>query len=112
MEVVNPFILKNKIRIIKYLDDLSLIHETTPPPAHWSVTDGQQLFSEEPVRELAHVHSIYELHAQELQDMANQTGKVTQNDLPTTTTSSPLGLSAQTQCGGGDVELEEAKVDE
>lgn len=32
MEVVNPFILKNKERMIVFLDQLSMVTDPNPPP--------------------------------------------------------------------------------
>lgn len=32
MEVVNPFILKNKERMIVFLDQLSMVNDPNPPP--------------------------------------------------------------------------------
>lgn len=32
MEVVNPFILKNKERMIVFLDQLSCVNDPNPPP--------------------------------------------------------------------------------
>lgn len=36
MEVVNPFILKNKERMIVFLDQLSLVTDPNPPPGMFS----------------------------------------------------------------------------
>lgn len=74
MEIVNPFILKNKAKMIKFLDELSV----------WCFVDDlffyllfQQAISEcpsepdvvakgEPARELALVHTICELHKNDI----------------------------------------------
>ena len=57
MEIVNPFILKNKNRMIKYIDDLSAVYECPEPHI---VMNG------EPSRELALIHSICEIHKEEV----------------------------------------------
>ena len=69
MEIVNPFILKNKSKMIKFLDDLSASCDPHfPPPVQWT---GSQPW-EEPTRELALIHSICELHKQEILEMSEK----------------------------------------
>ena len=69
MEIVNPFILKNKSKMIKFLDDMSAACDPHfPPPVQWA---GNQSF-EEPTRELALIHSICDLHKEEIQEMSSQ----------------------------------------
>jgi len=69
MEIVNPFILKNKSKIIKFLDDMSCVCDPQhPPPAQWTLGSGSP--HEEPTRELALIHSICDLHKHEIQEMS------------------------------------------
>lgn len=63
MEIVNPFLLKNKARMIKFLDDLSAVDEC--PPSISTV-------DYEPSRELSIIHSICEIHFHEIVSMSHQ----------------------------------------
>ena len=65
MEVVNPFILKNKSRMIKYIDDLAL------NPATESNLEPDFVIKSQPDRELAIIHSICEIHLLEIQQQAH-----------------------------------------
>ena len=42
MEVVNPFILKNKERMIVFLDQLSMVTDPTAPPGRNSEQNSNQ----------------------------------------------------------------------
>lgn len=42
MEVVNPFILKNKERMIVFLDQLSMVTDPNPPPGRNSEQSSNQ----------------------------------------------------------------------
>lgn len=69
MEIVNPFILKNKSKMIKFLDDMSSACDPhCPPPVQWSAVNNPSF--EEPTRELALIHSICDLHKREIQEMS------------------------------------------
>jgi len=61
MEIVNPFILKNKAKVIKFLDELSAVPEVPSEPD--LVAKG------EPSRDLALVHTICEIHKDEIANM-------------------------------------------
>jgi Ras GTPase-activating protein 1 len=65
MEIVNPFILKNKNRMIKYLDDLAIIDSSIDDHHKDCMTDSLRN-SSEPSRELAAIHSICEQHFEEI----------------------------------------------
>ena len=60
MDVVNPFILKNKMRVIKFLDDLSHVYECPKP---------EYSFKGDPARELATIHTICEMHFHEIHNL-------------------------------------------
>ncbi|XP_015790236.1 ras GTPase-activating protein 1 isoform X2 [Tetranychus urticae] len=62
MEVVNPFILKNKARMIKFLNDLSNVYEC-PDPEDIPRGDAS--------RELATVHSLCELYKDEIFNLSH-----------------------------------------
>ncbi|XP_074594177.1 RAS p21 protein activator vap isoform X2 [Brevipalpus obovatus] len=62
MEIVNPFILKNKARMIKFLNELSNVQEC-PEPEDIPRGDAS--------RELATVHSICELYKQEIHSLSH-----------------------------------------
>lgn len=88
MEVVNPFILKNKERMIVFLDQLSSITDPTPPPGCMNDSNSSdQLYSDsgkiflllffEQIlfvvvlgRELATLHHICVSHLTDLQALA------------------------------------------
>lgn len=91
MEVVNPFILKNKERMIVFLDQLSIITDPTNPPGHISDSSSTYnpaqsdtgIFQLQSItfwhtsykfrflgRELATLHHICVSYQQELQTMA------------------------------------------
>ncbi|GAB6026339.1 hypothetical protein CHUAL_012542 [Chamberlinius hualienensis] len=61
MDVVNPFIVKNKERMILFLDHLSNVRERPEP-------DDQ--ISSDPARDLATLHHICTTHASELQNLS------------------------------------------
>lgn len=72
MEVVNPFILKNKERMIVFLDQLSLVTDPNPPPGMYieqnsNHTNGVQ----DTGRELATLHHICVSYLPELQELSN-----------------------------------------
>ena len=62
MEIVNPFILKNKLRIIKFLDDIASVNEA--PEAEASARG-------EPARELGTIHSICETHLADINALSH-----------------------------------------
>ncbi|KAG8181735.1 hypothetical protein JTE90_028274 [Oedothorax gibbosus] len=64
MEVINPFILKNKNRMIKFLDDISNVPERPEP---------EESFSGDPARDLATLHHICATHKEELQNLSQHT---------------------------------------
>lgn len=66
MEVVNPFILKNKARLITFLDDLSTVHADKLGNESILHTTTKIWVNPDPSRELAIIHSICELHLEEL----------------------------------------------
>lgn len=61
MEVINPFILKNKNRMIKFLDDISNVPERPDP---------DETISGDPARDLATLHHICATHKEELQNLS------------------------------------------
>ncbi|CAL4130451.1 unnamed protein product, partial [Meganyctiphanes norvegica] len=63
MEVVNPFILKNKERMIAFLDNLSSVSERPE-------IEPESRVKSEPSRELAQIHHICVIH---LSDISNKT---------------------------------------
>lgn len=65
MEVVNPFILKNKSRMIKYIDDLAV------KPANESTLEPDLIIKGQPDRELAIIHSICEIHLLQIQQQTH-----------------------------------------
>lgn len=91
MEVVNPFILKNKERMIVFLDQLSQVTDPNPPLAmfgeqntnhnaqdtgepdkHFSIIIGSyMLFLSFIGRELATLHHICVSYLPELQDLSH-----------------------------------------
>lgn len=62
MEIVNPFILKNKARMIKFLNELSNVQECPEP---------EDIPRGDAARELATVHSICELYKQEIHSLSH-----------------------------------------
>jgi len=60
MEVVNPFILKNKERMVVFLDHLSSVREKPYP--------DEERVKGDPARDLAEIHRLCETHLRELQD--------------------------------------------
>merc|ERR1712051_379334 len=60
MEVVNPFILKNKERMVVFLDHLSSVREKPYP--------DEERVKGDPARDLAIIHHLCETHLRELQD--------------------------------------------
>uniref|UniRef100_A0A034VMS3 Ras GTPase-activating protein 1 n=2 Tax=Bactrocera dorsalis TaxID=27457 RepID=A0A034VMS3_BACDO len=77
MEVVNPFILKNKERMIVFLDQLSLVTDPNPPPgmfneqnSNHTVPDVQDTV-QDTGRELATLHHICVSYLPELQGLSN-----------------------------------------
>ncbi|XP_076355488.1 ras GTPase-activating protein 1-like isoform X1 [Tachypleus tridentatus] len=61
MEVINPFILKNKNRMIKFLDDISNVPERPDP---------EETISGDPARDLATIHQICATEKTELQNLS------------------------------------------
>lgn len=72
MEVVNPFILKNKERMIVFLDQLSSISD--PYVAHGDINHSAS--STDPGPELATLHHICMSHLPELQNMSKVNGSI------------------------------------
>jgi hypothetical protein len=72
MEIVNPFILKNKSKMIKYLDELAAVSSQAPPPSAALWSPSKMAAAEAPARELALIHSICDLHVTEIQEMARE----------------------------------------
>lgn len=61
MEIVNPFILKNKSRVIKFLDDIANSNESSDQIGN--ISNSQR---GDPARELATVHTVCEHHLNEI----------------------------------------------
>lgn len=59
MEVVNPFILKNKSRMVKFIDDIANIKEIDDQSQEKSLLN-------EPARELAAIHTMCEMHEEKI----------------------------------------------
>ncbi|BFG00039.1 ras GTPase-activating protein 1 [Drosophila madeirensis] len=70
MEVVNPFILKNKERMIVFLDQLSLGSETNAPLGMF-VEQSVNHNAQDTGRELATLHHICVSYLPELQELSN-----------------------------------------
>ncbi|XP_058821414.1 ras GTPase-activating protein 1 isoform X2 [Topomyia yanbarensis] len=70
MEVVNPFILKNKERMIVFLDQLSSVTDPNPPPGCMLEQTNCTLSSSDAGRELATLHHICVSYLPELQSMS------------------------------------------
>ncbi|KNC21153.1 hypothetical protein FF38_08359, partial [Lucilia cuprina] len=70
MEVVNPFILKNKERMIVFLDQLSMVTDPTAPPG-WNSEQNSNQNSQDTGRELATLHHICVSYLPELQELSN-----------------------------------------
>jgi len=68
MEVVNPFILKNKERMVVFLDHLSSIRERPYP--------DEDRVKGDPARDLATVHHVCETHLHELVDISKEMNSV------------------------------------
>lgn len=66
MEVVNPFILKNKSRMIKYIDEVA-----TGPTCDENQLEPDLIIKGQPDRELATIHSICEIHLPQIQQQAH-----------------------------------------
>ena len=69
MEVVNPFILKNKSRMIKYIDELA-----TFPNGYQASSvslEPDLVIKGQPDRELANILSICESHLHQIQAQAH-----------------------------------------
>jgi len=64
MEVVNPFILKNKERMVVFLDHLSSVREKPYP--------DEDRVKGDPARDLATIHHICEGHLEELNDISKE----------------------------------------
>lgn len=62
MEIVNPFILKNKSRVIKFLDDIANVHE---------VPEAENSPRGDPARELATIHTICEIHLSDISALSH-----------------------------------------
>lgn len=81
MEVVNPFILKNKIGLVKFIDELCNVDFTDPSLIDKSVVELNNNESDEfiypddedqePAYYLAMIHKICEAHRVELERAAN-----------------------------------------
>uniref|UniRef100_A0A182K4P8 Ras GTPase-activating protein 1 n=1 Tax=Anopheles christyi TaxID=43041 RepID=A0A182K4P8_9DIPT len=71
MEVVNPFILKNKERMIVFLDQLSSVTDPNPPPGCMQEPSSSSILSSSDAgRELATLHHICVSYLPELQAMS------------------------------------------
>lgn len=70
MEVVNPFILKNKERMIVFLDQLSSVTDPNPPPGCMIEQANPVLSSSDAGRELATILHICSNVFAELQTMS------------------------------------------
>jgi len=68
MEVVNPFILKNKERMVVFLDHLSSVREKPYP--------DEDRVKGDPARDLATVHHVCETHLAELVDISKELNSV------------------------------------
>ncbi|KAL5277801.1 RASA1 family protein [Megaselia abdita] len=66
MEVVNPFILKNKERMIVFLDQLSNVSDPNPPPGTYIEPSGNHTCTDTG-RDLATLHHICNSYLPELQ---------------------------------------------
>ncbi|XP_054153029.1 ras GTPase-activating protein 1-like [Oppia nitens] len=75
MEVVNPFILKNKSKMIRYLDDLSNADSSLPLTPVWSPKHRNPT-PEPPTRELAFIHSICEQNMTEIRALSERNGNL------------------------------------
>lgn len=64
MEVVNPFILKNKERMVVFLDHLSSVREKPYP--------DEDRVKGDPARDLATIHHICEGHLEELEAISKE----------------------------------------
>lgn len=62
MEIVNPFILKNKSRVIKFLDDIADVDEVP------EVENSQR---GDPARELATIHAVCEVHLSDISALSH-----------------------------------------
>lgn len=62
MEIVNPFILKNKSRVIKFLDDIADVDE---------VPEVQNSQRGDPARELATIHAVCEVHLSDINALSH-----------------------------------------
>uniref|UniRef100_A0A023GER6 Putative vacuolar peduncle n=1 Tax=Amblyomma triste TaxID=251400 RepID=A0A023GER6_AMBTT len=63
MEVVNPFILKNKNRMIRFLDEIANVPEKPEP---------DDTFAGDPARDLATLHHICVMHKEDLLAQSNE----------------------------------------
>ncbi|XP_023333542.1 ras GTPase-activating protein 1 [Eurytemora carolleeae] len=68
MEVVNPFILKNKERMVVFLDHLSSVRERPYP--------DEDRVKGDPARDLATVHHVCENHLSELVDISKEMNSI------------------------------------
>merc|ERR1719150_177975 len=68
MEVVNPFILKNKERMVVFLDHLSSVRDKPYP--------DEDRVKGDPARDLATVHHICESHLTELVDISKEMSQI------------------------------------
>lgn len=79
MEVVNPFILKNKIGMVKFIDELCNVDPTEPITHDKSSADDNnndnggyiEEENQNPARDLATVHNICESYRSELEQSAS-----------------------------------------
>lgn len=63
MEVVNPFILKNKERMIVFLDQLSSVQDPNPPPGSYIESSTSHLCSDAgKMLTLIIDHQIYDIN--------------------------------------------------
>ena len=85
MEVVNPFILKNKERMVVFLDHLSSVRDKPyPDEDRVKVRPGRSCHSSrltvllqgDPARDLATVHHICESHLTELVDISREMSQI------------------------------------
>ncbi|XP_055694825.1 ras GTPase-activating protein 1 [Lutzomyia longipalpis] len=76
MEVVNPFILKNKERMIVFLDQLSSISDPNLPPGYIPETSYSNHMYSDAGRELATLHHICVSHLQDLQALSKTNNSI------------------------------------
>lgn len=70
MEVVNPFILKNKERMIVFLDQLSSVSDPNPPPGTYIESSSNSSPDTGKMRKNAlHLEDLAMFHAMDLAEL-------------------------------------------